>query len=66
MEKRCNTCGYRMNPHTAQEAGLITNPDPTLDNFCYMANSLVRPQFNCPDWISWEEVDYEKKFFQNR
>ncbi len=64
MTKACNTCGYRINPDTARRAGLTSQKSPYLYDYCYLSNDFVQRQRNCPNWVSYEELDYEKKYFQ--
>lgn len=60
MVAHCGTCGYRINPDTARGAGLTS--EKSLDDYCCVYNEFVTRQRNCPDWISYEEEDYEIQY----
>lgn len=64
MSKACNTCGYRINPNTAKDSGLVTRVESNLYDYCYLERDFVSRRRDCSNYISYQEKDYEREYFQ--
>ena len=69
MERKCNMCGYRINPDTALRAGVVSQKE-YRDNFminpvmswCENMRGWISDQSSCADWLPYTEYDGESKY----
>lgn len=64
MDRRCSTCGYRINPIVMREEGDLSDRDWSnfninpVESWCAHFSKMVPDtRENCPDWISYETYD---------
>ncbi len=69
IPRKCNMCGYRINPDVALKAGVVSRLDydrnftiNPIMSWCDLHLCWISDNEKCSDWLSFEQYEGEKKY----